>query len=311
MAKKLSFKKGKMSHEERLDEVKNNIDKIKVREEMAPRKKRIILTSVGAGLGLLAIGAFTATLIIASNKPEFPELAVPESNAEDYVAHKESIENHFDVETDGSKIIYNGSVGPVNFVSNYGVIYDDDVLGDMMQWFYHDVSWGPEISSLAGINFLSGVSRDPSGTVTLGYHTSSKDATTIIMSPDVMIMQNFGSSLNQSLMYSVLDDLSDVELSDFVDFLNSGTPDKDKLTFDDNHKPFLYRDIPNNVMYNNFMGKFANRSAINLPKHSWFYFRCWCKGYYVCWTTYFGNETSIWISCWCWCKKACYLRKLT
>lgn len=192
----------KLDHEQRVELAKSRISKStsKSKSKLTLRQKKIASL---IGTSVVAVGAsagITAAVVIEAQKDRtlvYPDMA-HEMRAADYVygdAKPEVREEYV-----GSQKVVYAKQGPVNFVSNYSRLMNKEKIQDWLEWFYNDVSWGPEISTLSNISFLSGVQAD-NGVITLGYHTSSRDSSTIVLSPDVQTASSVETNTNQALAY--------------------------------------------------------------------------------------------------------------
>lgn len=197
----------KLNHDERVELAKSRISKTQGKEKRRlSLRQRKIASLVGTSIiGLGAAAGISAAIVLEANKDKTLTYPIdPDSfTASDFVYKHDNFTPNIQAEQIGSQKVIYASQGPVRFVSNYSTLYDEEKMTDWLNWFYHDVSWGPEIATLSAISFLSGVQAE-AGKVTLGYHTTSRDASTIIISPDVQVSLSKDSHKSQSLAYAML-----------------------------------------------------------------------------------------------------------
>lgn len=199
----------KLSHDERIELAKKAIEKTlrKNEKSLKPKTKRILITSssIFAGTAIAAsagVGLYYATSY--SKLPKYPILK-DALKASSFKSGKTDIEPIISEQTNGSQKVITAKMGPVKFVSNHTLMFNKDKMSEWVKWFYHDVSWGPEISTLSSINFISGVDAE-NGSVTEGYHTSNRDGSSIILSPDVDLEAHKQAIYNQALAHYVITD---------------------------------------------------------------------------------------------------------
>lgn len=202
----------KLDHSERLEKANKQIAKTHKRHDkkFTPKQKKITSITLASTAIVGIVAAATTGLVLsatADKRASYPDLP-GRFYAEDFkspLANKNGNYEPQNIITNGSQGSANvtiGKKGPVKFLSNYPTMYNNEKMSDFLNWFYHDVSWGPEIATLTSVNLLSGIQRDGNMTI-LGYHTTSRDGSTIIMSPDYFVNQNYLKHRDQSFAYAI------------------------------------------------------------------------------------------------------------
>ena len=194
----------KIKNSKKIGIAKEFVKKKNKRKKAISLKNKKIISFAAAGLvGASAISLATYGIYYSATKSKQIEYVIDKNffTASDF--HSNNAEQKFSEQINGAQKIITGTQGPVKFISNYTDLYGKEKISEFLSWFYHDVSWGPEISTLSSVKFLSGVLTDR-GSTTLGYHTQARDGSTIIISPDVPFNAGKNNHIYQSIAYYLL-----------------------------------------------------------------------------------------------------------